>query len=817
MQNLNALDYPILSVELAPLLSLIGAGNVVLFLGSGFSKGATSVNGIKFQAAVELARKIGKLGGFNSEDDLRYASDRYIRENGPEDLIVHLKDHFSVKIVLDHQIAIAAAPWLRTYTTNYDLSFERAATKSGKRIRTLETSDSPDLSHGPMCVHLNGSIDNLSSETINSSFKLSSSSYLSSDSFISSSWHYTFKRDLDFAAAIVFVGYSLYDIEIQKILFKNPNLSAKTYFITAPDLTERERFTLQPFGHLVPIGAEQFGTALSGYLEELEPAEEFALNSIQKYQIDNSPPEARDIDVDRFLMYGGISDALIDSATLSPNGAPILIRRTALDIAENLLESARPLAIISDFGNGKSIFLRSLRSRLAQTGATVYTVENDDEYNHADLEAIAKSSSISYLFVDSYEQHMELLRHYSDLGTTNVRLILGGRTSSHETTRTKLAELGLTVSELSLDELDDIEVSALVEIIDNVGFWGEHASLTARQKQTLISEDHQRQLSTSLLSVIQAPQMVERISWLLKDLFSNHRVRDTIFSMAILAFLDRPLMPSLISELALNDEIYNSSLRQNANFRQIFRVDGARISSKSSLFALALLRHAFQTPYIVERLLKIAEALDKHSEDQAKKDLFKSLVRFSVVERIFPDKQRINNLVRYYESVKRRVPWLKDDPHYWLQYAMTQLAYDDLPKTQKYLDQAYAIAGRRPNYHTMHIDTQQSRLFLKIAAQEENANESFKNFAEAIRLLRTLQSDVYKFRAAERLKDVYHQSFDNYNAHQQAEFYKSCISLLKEVDAYLEDPGVHSRPLATVRQMQISIARVVESIASRTK
>src|SRR5699024_4324010 len=148
---------------------------------------------------------------------------------------------------------------------------------------------------------------------------------------------------------------------------------------------------------------------------------------------DNTRYEARDIDVDRFLMYGDISDSLIDSASLSLTGAPIFIRRIALASAEKLLESGHPLSVISDFVTGKSIFCRSLRARLAQTGTTVFTVENDDEYNHADLEAIAKSTSAAYLFIDSYEQHMELLRHYSDLEATNIRLVLGGRTSSHET------------------------------------------------------------------------------------------------------------------------------------------------------------------------------------------------------------------------------------------------------------------------------------------------------------------------------------------------------------------------------------------------
>lgn len=68
-----------------------------------------------------------------------------------------------------------------------------------------------------LCIHLNGSINNISTETLDDSFKLSDSSYSSPDSFTDSEWFYYFKRDLDRCGAIVFIGYSMYDIEI-----KNP-------------------------------------------------------------------------------------------------------------------------------------------------------------------------------------------------------------------------------------------------------------------------------------------------------------------------------------------------------------------------------------------------------------------------------------------------------------------------------------------------------------------------------------------------------------------------------------------------------------------
>ncbi|WP_435868365.1 hypothetical protein, partial [Escherichia coli] len=68
-------------------------------------------------------------------------------------------------------------------------------------------------------------------EDLTSKIKLSDSSYLSPDSFVNSDWYYHFKKDLETASAIVFMGYSMYDMDVKKFLFENPELQEKTYFV----------------------------------------------------------------------------------------------------------------------------------------------------------------------------------------------------------------------------------------------------------------------------------------------------------------------------------------------------------------------------------------------------------------------------------------------------------------------------------------------------------------------------------------------------------------------------------------------------------
>ena len=74
------------------------------------------------------------------------------------------------------------------------------------------------------CVHINGYIGNLTESTLNTSFKLSESSYMRPEGFLNSPWYTIFKRDLERASAIIFAGYSLYDIDIKRILVSNSDI-----------------------------------------------------------------------------------------------------------------------------------------------------------------------------------------------------------------------------------------------------------------------------------------------------------------------------------------------------------------------------------------------------------------------------------------------------------------------------------------------------------------------------------------------------------------------------------------------------------------
>lgn len=811
--NLDPQQFPQAHVDINPLIQEIAGGKAVLFIGSGFSRNAIGLDGKVLLTAEELAKRIGELGKFNPDGDLRYASEKYIRDNNPLLLIEMLLGLFSIKEVLPHQISIASAPWRRIYTTNYDICVEEAGKMAGKRIHPVSISDKPGdfLVNKNACVHLNGSIQTLTAVTLNGSFKLSESSYLSADSFINSDWYYPFKRDLEMCSALVFVGYSLYDIEIQKMLFANEDFRKKTYFFTSPVVTDRERFKLAPFGECVPIGAEGFAKDLDAKLSKFLPLiEELPLTSITKYIADGSGELARDSDVERFLMYGDVKDIILDSAAYTNDGAPLLVRRQDLSYAAEVLNSGRHVAVVSDFGNGKTIFLRTLKSQLSHKGSAVYTVENADIYNREDLEVLAKSSKRAYIFIDSYDHHLDFLQHFSDLSPTNLVLVLAARTGNHDRVRSKISRLGINFDEITIDELHKEEVERLVTIVDNVGFWGGQATLPLEGKIYFIQQKNRGQLQQVLLSILQAPQMIKRVSEILKELLVRNSTKNTIFSISLLSALDYPLHPSLISEVAGNNDIYSSDLRDNESFRSLFRIDGGKISSRSSLFSLTLIRNNFEAVYVVNELLEIQKRLSARTVGEHQgHELVKALLRFSSVERLFPEHKRINNLVRYYEKVKITLSWLKSDPHYWLQYGMALIAYDNFETAQRMLDQAYEFAEKRQNYHTVHIDMQQSRLLLKLSAIDQNSNESYKLFKKAVEFLNKVPDDFQKFRRVDEISHIFNSRFSGYSLANKNMFICTSEKLLKSLINFLKSGQEQESKMRRLESTRVKLEEII--------
>ncbi|MDA0810637.1 MAG: SIR2 family protein, partial [Planctomycetota bacterium] len=154
-------------------------GEAVLFTGAGFSFGAINVKGESPKSSPELAAELAAECGIDEETFLDEAAGFFLEDHGTDELISRLRPQYSISSVAEHHTTLARIPWLRVYTTNYDNVYETACSQLPRAVQPLTLQYQPqDVSFTRNdCIHLNGVIDQLNRQTIQSSFKLTRVSY----------------------------------------------------------------------------------------------------------------------------------------------------------------------------------------------------------------------------------------------------------------------------------------------------------------------------------------------------------------------------------------------------------------------------------------------------------------------------------------------------------------------------------------------------------------------------------------------------------------------------------------------------------------
>ncbi len=803
-------------VDVQALLKKVASGKAILFTGAGFSVNTKNLTGSQPPFAKELAEKICKLGNFKVHDDLRYVSDYYLDSNGGEKLIPLLKKNYTLTDVTEDHINICKVNWRRYYTTNYDKSIELASAKNKKIVECIDLNYETGeyYKRSQLCIHLNGSIDSLTEDSFENSFKLSTSSYISPDSFLSSPWYPHFKRDIERSSAVVFIGYSMYDIEVQKLLIENEYLKDKTYFIIEENPDTYTKFTLSKFGHVLAIGMEGFSKLIADNTNLFEKEENLnpEMQGLSLFKISDNWQEPSDSNVETMLMYGDIKNNFIDSAITEKPKRPYLIKRDTLSKILDFTNNGLNTIVHSEFGNGKSILLKELKPYLSINSFDVYEIIDPDADLIGDLDSLTTKSNISIIIIDNYEEHLnDLLDHFSSTKPKNVIIIGSARSSEHERLRPKLKKIGFIFNDVNIDFLSNEEASQFVNIVDNVGMWGEKAGLSHEKKISFLEFENKLQISLALLELFKAPQIKDRVSLLINNLLTNNQHRDTIFSISLLEVLGLPTKYSLISDVARNNIIYSSEITDIDDFNQLFRVQNNEVVSKSSLFCLSLIRNHFTPTYIVQQMHEIAKAFDTgRNKDFKQEKIFKACLKFSFIERLLPDVNKRTNLRKYYEELKNFVPWLIKDPHYWLQYGMANITFNEYKKAQGYFDQAYSLAAKKDSYYTSNIDTQQARLYMLQDIHDQNY--SYTNFQKANKLLASLENDVYKFRQVQTYRDYFDSCYNHLSKGNKVKFEHACKSMVASIERVEQFGEIDSSNQKTVFHAKNSLVYILYSI-----
>ncbi|EGD6886735.1 SIR2 family protein [Escherichia coli] len=755
----------------------ISTGKAIAFTGAGFSLGTKNVLGSTPPMAGELAKKLSLLCNLEESEDLMFAADVALEYADNISVLDLLKDNYTLTSVSEYHEKICKLPWKKFFTTNYDNSIELACLNIGKRIESVDLSYKPTnfFKKNNVCLHINGKIEGAEPEDLTSKIKLSDSSYLSPDSFVNSDWYYHFKKDLETASAIVFMGYSMYDMDVKKFLFENPELQEKTYFVVRDGADFKEIFTLRKYGHVLPIGVDRFSDLMKDVQKQSHEDGIIFTETLVKHEVFDTQTDFRDIDSERLFLYGDYEIEKLHDSIRRIETIPYFIKRDIIPVCLNNIKNNNNIIITGDLGNGKSIVLEMLAYELTVNGFHTYILRNNDGDYVSDLDQIIKHEGTAVIIIDNCSNHPGLIKHIFEVKADNLIYVFADRNSNDIK-----FNISLDFIEHNIDLLSSDEIASAVKIIDNLSTWQKFSALSTERKKRLVYEKYDAQLSLLLLGLINSPNIKTKIKQQTDLIYSNPDHKKSVFCICICEVANVEPTSSLVSEISGTNAIYHTSLRNSPPFNQIFKVNGATIKSKSSILSLSLLNNTFSDIYVRDVLLEIVERTDSiKDQDIEIKKIFKALLRFHIVERILPKNQ--SALDRYYEQLKYRCTWLMDSPHYWVQYAMCRLSFSDYNRAQNYLTNAYQKAEtKKGSYHTDNIDTQQARLYLNQCLDHNNSSECYKLFDKAHALLVKLPNEGRKFRQVLLYKKVFDLKYQNFSKKNKTDFEQACKKLLDQ-------------------------------------
>ncbi|MSU91817.1 hypothetical protein GE300_19770 [Rhodobacteraceae bacterium 2CG4] len=355
-------------------LNLARVGGAILFCGAGFSADC-----LNFKPDDTLGTGAQLLDLFNDElsqqppyKDLRNAADALQEKIGDNGMMTLLKERFTVSNVTADMADLLRYPWQAVYTTNYDDALEIAAKAAIKPVEAINNSDDPDTAAQNLpIIHLHGYVQKWDIHNFRDSCVLGAESYSKLTS--AKNWLDRFRRDIDQAQIVVFVGFNAGDFHLNQAINDLTGLRGKAFFINRPtaqadpDVTAAQTRLGTPFF----MGRAGLATTIRELLAKDAPKVP-QLASFAKYT--PSEPAATvptQIQIEDLFLYGKVEPSQL-ARDWSNNLSEYHMQRSATqEILAAIADDARILLLEGYPCDGKTLLTADLAYRLSG-GRPVY-------------------------------------------------------------------------------------------------------------------------------------------------------------------------------------------------------------------------------------------------------------------------------------------------------------------------------------------------------------------------------------------------------------------------------------------------------------
>jgi hypothetical protein len=723
-------------MELDEAIAHAKRGEAILFTGAGFSWGAKNAMPAPndhVPDARTFAQNLAKQLGSQSEYPLPIVSQAYVKKHGESGLVRELLNTFTITEHRDYHEILGALPWRRVYTTNYDSCFEQAALASGRSWTPILTDSNP-ISTQNICVHINGHISNLSITTLASQVKLTHTSY-SADQFEKSSWAHQLRSDISIARAVLFIGYSMSDLDISRILHGSPEAKAKTVFIVGPADDDITIAPLEYYGDVYRIGVEAFAKQTAAVDVADLPKGDYSFTWLIEYDRSLEPVRPEDADTFSLITSGEVKSDRI-RWDLSQRESHYCVRRDALDtVIEMISKGRRSFVIHSDLGNGKTIFKEQLSHYLSQQQWRVFWDSDFDHHKKSDIRALGSEVTNEVaLFFDQSPDRIDIIDDIMQLNRPNFLVFIFVRSTLYELAEARFDEkLPEGYASIDLNRLSASEATDLTHLL-NRGFWGDRGRDIDREKENFINVTCSGSIAKVILSIFEDSDIGRRLKKSAEQLL--HR-RDTLASTLVASFLlnrlERIPEPNILGELVGVDVWGLMRSDQFKSAAEFIRFDTGRVRIRSSIISEYLLRKGISGEELIWHIEKFVRNLANKKRNAALQHVFTELQRFPMLERLIEGGRKSELIIGYYQSIKE-LKFCERNAQFWLHYAMARLAFGQFEISAAYFEQAKTFAKGNAK-DTRDVNNHYARLLLDSRIDSDDFDDYYQAFEKAHTIL----------------------------------------------------------------------------------
>ncbi|WP_375270976.1 SIR2 family protein [Sphingomonas sp.] len=765
------------NVTLHEAIRIAADGDAILFVGAGVGFLVKGPKG-PLPDGTKLSNRI--LGRLDDEPDappLDRAAGFAIRKGvGADGLYDILKENLSIVEVDDLLARLYSLPWKRIYTTNYDDAIEIARDrKQPTNSCQLESS----VSSGKIgtVLHINGRFATVSPASIDSDLSLSDRSYATRN-FEKSPWYGYFSRDLDNARAIIFVGYSLYDLDIARVIFSS-NIKSKTFFFVHPNVDEIEEDTISQYGQIPGGGAIALLAAMDESLSDYSPSSRkmrFShLREIGSSEVPTRVEPSRLLDAQ--LVFGTLPEREVVENDSVFDDKPFVINRAQTAEALDLMRRGlyRDVLITGEFVSGKSAAALTIVANFVQQGYRAYFAEHGARLSE-ELDELASLDDRVVVVFEGYSTFRRTIIDYAQKRNARHRLILTEQSVQHELYGDFLNSPALVgrVFEVVLDRISDPDASAFTSLLDFGGYWGERSGLSEHTNARYITHSLQGSLYRLLLEIVESKDVQNRIDRILEPILFNKRATEVFVAACSVNVLGAQFR---IADWvgAFDPQFVKGVLRNYADEVKYFLlVQSGHVFPRNGVLSSFILKRVKDRSIILEALLKLFRiAAHEKQPFDVYDDVFVRLMQFNRLQPILSGPSEKDMVLSFYEKI-RPISETYKNPDYWLQLGIAATAFDELDVAADAFENAYFREDKQKRPNFKRIDNYYNRYLLKFSSSAADSQDAFDLFSEAVsglaKQMYLEDNRHYPFKSGRAYRAFAQKHFANWRSDQQQTF-----------------------------------------------